>query len=500
MQLHFAPPRHSSPAPPPRAFMPLTYTDDRLGNAAVPARLLPRTVRMSIRASSLALALALAACAQVPADAASARDGWVVEQIRDHNHPYAASARDELDTKLATMAGGPFAFYRGTAHLFFQDMKTLPASAYTSAQTGYTWIGGDAHLGNFDASRDSSGKAVFKVADFDEGYLGQYVWDLRRLAASLVLAGRDNGLSDAAIGTAVDTLVGAYVDRMGAFKGNDSESGFRLNKETTTGAVDDTIAKADGKSRASLLSKYTELAGAARRFQSLSNLVAVPAASYSAVTSSMAGYVSSIASSKRYPAAFYTVKDVRRKLGSGVGSLGRARYYVLVEGATSSTSDDVILEFKQEAASAVVAAAPGRLPVSAYDSHEGMRVARTAKAQVGNAEVLIGYASVAGVPFYVHEKSPFQEDFDPAKLDSAGKLDTAAGYLGQALASAHALADQDYDSAVVSYSIDKQVSEAVTSKSGLKSEIRAFAFAYAAQVELDWEGFVAAYKAGTPLY
>lgn len=454
----------------------------------------------SIRASLLALALSAAACAQMPADAASARKSWVVQQIYQHNHPYAASASGELDTKLATMADGPFAFYRGTAHLFFQDMTTLPASAYTSAQTGYTWIGGDAHLGNFDASRDSSGKAVFKVADFDEGYLGQYVWDLRRLAASLVLAGRDNSLSDAAIGTAIDTLVGAYVDQMGEFKGNSGESTFRLTKDTTTGVVDDTIADADAKTRAKLLSKYTAVSGSARRFQALSNLVAVPAATYSGVTSSMAGYVSSIAASKRYPAAFYTVKDVRQKLGSGVGSLGRARYYVLIEGASSSNADDVILEFKQEAVSAVAAAAPDRLPASAYDSHQGMRVARTAKAQTIDAEVLIGYASVGAVPFYVHEKSPFQEDFDPAKLDSAGKLDTAAGYLGQALASAHALADQDYDSSVVSYSIDKQVSEAVTSKSGLKTEIRAFAFAYADQVKLDWQAFVEAYDAGTPLY
>ena len=52
----------------------------------------------------------------------------------------------------------------------------------------------------------------------------------------------------------------------------------------------------------------------------------------------------------------------------------------------------------------------------------------------------------------------------------------------------------------MSYSIDKQVSDAVTSKSGLKSEIRAFAFSYADQVELDWEAFVEAYNAGTALY
>ncbi|MCW1777663.1 DUF2252 family protein [Pantoea ananatis] len=88
----------------------------------------------------------------------------------------------------------------------------------------------------------------------------------------------------------------------------------------------------------------------------------------------------------------------------------------------------------------VAVAAPSQMPASTYDNNEGARVARTAKAQTIDADVLVGYASVNGTPFYVHEKSPFQQDLDPTALDSAGKLATAATYLGQALASAHALA------------------------------------------------------------
>jgi len=102
--------------------------------------------------------------------------------------------------------------------------------------------------------------------------------------------------------------------------------------------------------------------------------------------------------------------------------------------------------------------------------------------------------------FYFHEKSPFAEDFDVTALTSAGKLNTAATYLGQALASAHAIADQDYNSAIVPYSIDKQITAAVSSTSGLQAEISTFAFNYAAQVNLDWQSFVSAYNAGTPLY
>jgi uncharacterized protein (DUF2252 family) len=140
------------------------------------------------------------------------------------------------------------------------------------------------------------------------------------------------------------------------------------------------------------------------------------------------------------------------------------------------------------------------LPTSSYGAHEGARVAKTAKAQRINADVLIGHASVAGRPYYVHEKSPYQEDFDYTLLSTAGKLNTAATYFGQALASAHAIADQDYDATIVTYSIDKQVADAITSKSGLKAEISSFAFEYAAQVQLDWQAFVVAYGNGAPLY
>ncbi len=448
------------------------------------------------------LVTAVLACAAIvpQASAATARSAWVVSEIRAWNHPYAATAADELDVKLAKMAVDPYSFYRGTAHLFQRDMATWPASAYATTQTGQTWIGGDAHLGNFDAARDSSGTAVFRVSDFDEGYLGQYVWDLRRLAASFVLAGRANGIADADIRTAIGTLVGAYVDKMADFKGSSAEASFRLTKSATTGVVDDLIAAADAKTRSALLSKYTQLSGNTRTFQTTPELATVSATTRSDLLASMSAYTASVAASKRQPAAFYAVKDVRRKLGSGVGSLGRLRYYVLVEGASSSTSDDVILEFKQEAASAVAQTVPGNLPASAYAGHEGQRVARTAKAQVLNADALVGWTSIGGLPFYVHEKSPYQQDVDAAAFDTAGKLDTAAVYFGQALASAHALADQDYDASVVSYSIDKQVSDAVASKSGLKAEIADFAFGYADQVALDWNAFVDAYDSGAALY
>lgn len=444
------------------------------------------------------LLVLLAACG-LCAHAATSRPSWVVSEVYGYNHPYAATDAADLATKMQKMNSSAYLFYRGTDHLFMKDMATLPASAYTSSNTAYTWLGGDTHLANVGAQRDSSGKAAFSVNDFDKGYLGQYVWDLRRMAVSAVLAGRENGLSDSDIGKAINSFVGAYVDQMASFKGNDGEKSFQLTSSNTSSVVKDTVSAADGGKRSDLLSKYTQTSGSTRVFQDKSDLVAVPTATRSAIVAAVANYVQSISNAKQYAASFYTVKDVHQKLGSGTGSLGRLRYYVLLEGPSSSTSDDVILEMKQTGTSAVALAAPGQLPTSAYAGNEGNRVARTAKAQLINADVLTGYTVVAGVPYYLHEKSPYQADFDYTQLSSASKFSTALTYVGQALASVHALADQDYDSSVVPFSIDKEIANAA-SKSGLQAEINSFAFSYASQVTLDWQAFQAAYKAGTPLY
>ena len=125
---------------------------------------------------------------------------------------------------------------------------------------------------------------------------------------------------------------------------------------------------------------------------------------------------------------------------------------------------------------------------------------KTVKAQLINADVLLGFTAVAGKAYSLREKTPYQEDFDYTLLSTAGKLDTTANYIGQALASAHAISDQDYDAAIVTYSIDKQVADAITSVSRLKTEIANFAFDYAAEAQLDWQAFATAYNNGTPLY
>ncbi|MBI1891414.1 MAG: DUF2252 family protein [Burkholderiales bacterium] len=94
--------------------------------------------------SSITLALCLISMA---AHGATDRPSWVTSEIYNYNHRFAATDSVELAAKMSTMAQSPFQFYRGTDHIFFKDMATLPGSAYTTVQTGYAWLGGDTHIG-----------------------------------------------------------------------------------------------------------------------------------------------------------------------------------------------------------------------------------------------------------------------------------------------------------------------------------------------------------------
>lgn len=434
------------------------------------------------------------------AQAANSRPNWVVSQIYNYNHPFAAQLPSELAAKMAKMNASAFDFYRGTAHLFYQDMASMPAS-YTNYATGQTWLNGDMHLLNIGAFRDANGNTVYDTNDFDEGFLGQYVWDLRRMAVSIILAAKANGLSSSNQQQLVHDFLDNYLNKIGEFRGTSDELNYRLTSSNTSGEVKDLIAKSAGQTRSSLLAKYTTLSGSNRVFQTTSELQPVNAATYSAIQTAIAEYVSSIPASKQYAASYYTVKDVRLKLNSGTGSLGRYRYYVLIQGPSSSTSDDVILQMKQETSSVVAVAASGNLPAYLYGYNEGQRAGRSMKAGLSNTDVLVGWTSMAGLQYLVREKSPYEADMDVSKLSSYSKFSTAAQYMGKVVAKNHAMADQDYDAAIVSYSIDKQIDDLVAgAKSSFKSSILTFAVDYAAQVELDYQSFRSAYQSGATLY
>jgi uncharacterized protein (DUF2252 family) len=124
----------------------------------------------------------------------------------------AADAR-AFRRKFRKMASDPFAFYRGSACLFYADLAGLE-DRWADERTGRVWIQGDLHAENYGTYMDSEGVLVFDVNDFDEAYVGPFTWDLRRMAASLALLGFAKALSDEAIERMITTYSGAYLEQV----------------------------------------------------------------------------------------------------------------------------------------------------------------------------------------------------------------------------------------------------------------------------------------------
>lgn len=406
------------------------------------------------------------------------------QQIREHNRQFRETNSTDLVIKIARMQEDVFPYYRATAHLFYRDMAALPSSPFTNMQTGRCWLAGDAHLANFGAMRDASGVEVFAVSDMDEAWIGQYLWDLRRLAVSLLLATYARDIDAAERRAAIAAMATAYLGCMAGFKGSGDELSFRLTEDNTSGVVQKAIRKAARADRQELLAKFHG-----------PDTAPVEDAIRDAVAAAMPDYVNRIAIAR--PAAFYQVLAVRQRFGAGMGSLGKLRYYALLQGADDG---NVILELKQAIPSAVAQASPGALPSAFYGGHEGRRIARAQQAMQLDADVLAGHATVGGMHFYVHEKAPSDKDFQYEDIATEAELNKAAATLGMALAAAHARSDQDYDGQLIKVSIDKQINEAVTSRSGFIAELTSFADSYAAKVRQDWQAFKDAVARGEPMY
>src|SRR5882757_9518658 len=118
---------------------------------------------------------------------------------------------DLVPIRHGRMAASPFAFFRGAAAVMAADLATMPVSGLCAQACG------DAHLSNFGAFAAPDRRLVFDLNDFDETLPGPWEWDLKRLAASFALAGRENGLKRKQRAAAVLTAARTYREAMRAF-------------------------------------------------------------------------------------------------------------------------------------------------------------------------------------------------------------------------------------------------------------------------------------------
>ena len=150
------------------------------------------------------------------------RQRKIVDVLVDAFSELMVADPDAFRQKFRKMAAGPFAFYRGSACLFYSDMER-EEDRWADERTSRVWIQGDLHAENFGTYMDGDGVFVFDVNDFDEAYLGHFTWDIKRMVASVALLAWMKAISDADIASLIKTYVQAYVQQVRYFVDSDRD-------------------------------------------------------------------------------------------------------------------------------------------------------------------------------------------------------------------------------------------------------------------------------------
>ncbi len=386
--------------------------------------------------------------------------------------------------RVARMMTSPYGFLRGTAIVMAADVAGLPATGITPV------ICGDAHLGNFGFYASPEGELVIDLNDFDEAHPGAWEWDLRRLVASIWVAGRQNAASEDHCADAVMSCVAAYraeVDflaeqplLMRSYNRLDVE---RLHETATEKSLRAEIERAARRARTRTsdraLPRFTREHEGRRHIVDQPPLIThVPEPETERLAAGLDEYLETLAPHWRRVLGGYTVVDIAHKV-VGVGSVGLRAYVALLEG---SDPDDVLfLQLKQARRSVLAPFVHGD---SAWHAHQGQRVVEYQQALQTVSDPLLGWASVDDRQYYVRQFRNMKGTVPLDAIDAAALADYA-GIVGHLLAKGHARTSGASMIAGYAGRSDK-----------LDRAMTRFARAYADQTEADHARLVAAVRRG----
>ncbi len=396
-------------------------------------------------------------------------------------------------TKFRKMAADPFAFYRGSACLFYADMNELE-DQWADTQTSRVWIHGDLHAENFGTYMSSTGELTFDINDFDEAYLGHFSWDLRRFITSLALMCWQKALPEGAVRSLARTYLSAYLDQVKHYD-DEGQDDFALHLANTSGAIHAVLLAARASRRTNLLDTMTLIEDHERRFQDNARTRRLEKDEYSKVLAAFEDYLETIPEDKRSSReVFYHVKDIVGSTGFGIGSAGLPAYNVLIEGYNEALENDIIISMKQGNI-----AAPSRIVtdenVRSYFEHDGHRTVISQRALQVHTDTFLGYTTVDGVGFVVNELSPYEADLSWDELTEPDEIEPVLVDLGRATAKVHCESDQDSEQDLVDFQTERAIMQVIGDRrEEFIDDIIRFSLDYAQSVRADHALFVDAFR------
>ncbi|KXU84722.1 hypothetical protein CR51_41215 [Caballeronia megalochromosomata] len=395
-----------------------------------------------------------------------------------------------IPVRYGRMLANPFAFYRGAAQLMAFDLSKLPRSGIV------VQLGGDAHLANFGLFASPERRILFGPNDFDETLPGPFDWDVRRLAASFVIAARERGFTVRDQRSVVRRLCETFRLRMAEFSRMDTlDVWYYQFKATSMLAIADSaeerrkelavIDKARLQSSRSVMSHATEMVNGNLRIREARPLVYhIPLENKrerkqydDMIRRFFADYRLTLPDDRRALFDRYELVDVAIRV-VGIGSVGTRCYEALF---MADGICPLFLQLKEARASVL----EGYLPPSRYPNH-GQRVVNGQRLLQSASDIFLGWSKMhhTGNDFYVRQLRDMKGAFDFTSFDveDLGEYAVSCG-----IALAHSMA-KAADPALISGYMGKG--------SAFDDAIERFALAYAEQNEADWAALSAAVKAG----
>ena len=319
---------------------------------------------------------------------------------------------DLVPVRHGRMLVSPFTFYRGAALPMAADLSTTTSSGLR------VQLCGDAHLANFGAFASPDRALVFDLNDFDETLPGPFEWDVKRLAASLIVAGRDNGYSAKESRRVALAAVAAYRTAMADFAGQsmmavwyarlEVEDALRdLRDKMPKGgaqAAEKLMAKAHSRDSMQALGKLTEVVDGQRRFINSPPLIVPFSELFSEVDAAvlqerlrlvLRRYRQTLQSDRRHLLEQFQLKDMARKV-VGVGSVGTRAYALLLEAGDGI--EPLFLQAK-EAQASVLADYCG---ASEYANH-GERVVAGQFLMQASSDIFLGWNRMTDIDGVDHD-------------------------------------------------------------------------------------------------
>jgi uncharacterized protein (DUF2252 family) len=382
-----------------------------------------------------------------------------------------------IPIKYQRMVASPFGFFRGAVPIMAADLACHPNTGIT------TQLCGDAHVLNLGAYAGIDGRLVFDINDFDETIRGPFEYDVKRLATSLILAGREAGVKRSARRDAVLHFAQQYRGMMKTFAAMPvlEIARYQIHRLGSTDPMPAILAQAGRSTPAKLLKSLTEPAthlaqtakgpASPRLFLSDPPLLERLGPKEAAlVLAALGPYTRTLQPERRHFLAQYSPQDIAFKV-VGTGSVGLRDYVIYFEGLSRPEgADPLFLQIKEETASAYA----NYLPEGSGHAHDGHRVVDGQRAMQLTSDPFLGYTTIEGRDYLVRQLNDHKASLDLEHLTAASLLGYA-DICGELLARGHARAGDPVE--IAAY---------LGTSNRFDRAILSFARAYADKTEHDW--------------